>query len=228
MLKRYLEGSGFRLGLFFKQFDIGPMQNFGYLIGDDKTKEALIVDPAWAADGLLKLAEKEGYKVAGLVITHAHYDHTNAIEDLLGKIDVPVYANENEITYAKSGNSIVGKLGRTAKGMKGGEEIKLGDTVVSLLHTPGHTPGSQCLRVGKYLVTGDTLFVGGCGRSDLPGGDAATLFKSLQKIAQLPSDLTIYPGHDYGVVKSRSLQDERADNPYLKMKDEEQFLEAVS
>src|SRR3989338_6477887 len=97
--------SGFTL----KQFDIGPMQNFGYLIGDERTKKALIVDPAWAPEQILKVVEENGFTLAGLVITHAHYDHTNAIPDLMKKIDVPVYANKNEVPYSKIADGIVGK-----------------------------------------------------------------------------------------------------------------------
>src|SRR4051812_8695150 len=98
-----------------RQFEIGPMQNFGYLIGDPASKQALIVDPAWDAEKILAVVEKEGLKLAGFVITHAHYDHVNAIEDLLRKVDVPVYANPEEIEFSKAATSIVGSLGRTAK-----------------------------------------------------------------------------------------------------------------
>ncbi len=215
------------MALILKQFEIGPMQNFGYLIADDKTKEALVVDPAWAPAQLLKNVEQNGFKLAGFVVTHAHYDHTNAIETLLDLVDVPVYAQAEEIEYAKSGNSIVGDLGRTARPVRGGEKILLGETTLEFLHTPGHTPGSQCIRVGNYLITGDTLFVGGCGRSDLPGGHAPTLFKSLEKISMLPGNLIVCPGHDYGVVKERSLEKEKEENPYLQMPDQNQFTDAV-
>ncbi len=204
------------------------MQNFGYLIGDDKTRQALIVDPAWDPTQLLTLAADGDWKIAGFIITHAHYDHVNAIDPLLFKLDVPVYANKAEIPYAQAGSGVVGDLGRTVKGMEGGAEIELGDTTVSLLHTPGHTPGSQCVRVGNQLITGDTLFIGGCGRSDLPGGDAPLLFKSLQKIAQLPGDLEILPGHDYGDAPRRLLRDEMKVNPYLRLRDEDEFVTNMS
>jgi hydroxyacylglutathione hydrolase len=215
------------MSLVLKQFEIGPMQNFGYMIADDGAKKALVVDPAWSPAQILETVEKSGYALAGFVVTHAHYDHTNAIEILLQKVDVPVYAQVEEIAYAKSGNSIVGDLGRTARPVRGGEKISLGETEVEFLHTPGHTPGSQCLRVGNYLVTGDTLFVGGCGRTDLPGGDAPTLFKTLQKISTLPGNLVICPGHDYGEVRQRPLENEIAENPYLQMTAEKEFLDAV-
>ena len=209
------------------QFEIGPMQNFGYMIGDPKTREALIVDPAWDAQKLAAIVEKEGFKLKGLLISHAHYDHTNAIEEMLQRFDIPVYANINEIDYAKSGHQIIGSIGRTAKGMQGGDEIKLGETTITLLHTPGHTPGSQCALVEDRLLTGDTLFIDGCGRSDLPGGDPALLFQSLRRIAGLSPNIQIMPGHDYGDAPSRRLKDEMTSNPYLKMSTEEQFINAV-
>ena len=213
--------------LVLKNFDVGPMQNIGYLIGDDRTKKAILVDPAWEPDTFLKIARDSGFEIAGLAITHAHYDHVNAVEELLKTLDVPVYANKNEIPYAKSGTSIVGSLGRTARPVEGGEKISLGDVEIEFLHTPGHTPGSQCLRVGTDLLTGDTLFIGGCGRSDLPGGDPATLFKSLRKIAGLPADLVIRPAHDYGDARERPLGEERAANPYLNMGEESDFTRAT-
>lgn len=204
------------------------MQNFGYMIGDDRTKDALIIDPAWAPDTIFKTVANAGFHLKALAITHAHYDHTNAIGEILDKVDIPVYANKNEIPFSKSGNRIVGELGRTAKPLDGGDKIKLGDTEITVLHTPGHTPGSQCLMLGNYLITGDTLFIGGCGRSDLPGGDPGTLFESLKKIRALPSDLHICPGHDYGVVPERALSEEIQANPYLQMRDVQTFLEAVT
>ncbi len=203
------------------------MQNFGYLIGDEETRQALLVDPAWDPLKLTKLTEEAGYKLAALAITHAHYDHVNAIEDLLDKFDVPVYANKAEIDYAKSGNSIVGVLGKTAKGLDAEQTVKLGGTAVSFLHMPGHTPGSQCIRVGDHLITGDTLFIGGCGRTDLPGGDPTLLFRSLQKIARLPGHLEVCPGHDYGDAPRRSLSEELKLNPYLTIGSESAFVDAV-
>jgi glyoxylase-like metal-dependent hydrolase (beta-lactamase superfamily II) len=204
------------------------MQNFGYLIGDDTTRRALIVDPAWDPTQLLKIAADGNWTIAGFIITHAHYDHVNAIDPLLFKLDVPVYANKAEIPYSNSSAGIVGDLGRTVKGMNGGDVIELGDTEIKLLHTPGHTPGSQCVQVGNHLITGDTLFIGGCGRADLPGGDAGTLYKSLQKIAQLPGDLEVCPGHDYGDAPRRLLRDEMKINPYLRLRDEDDFVTNMS
>jgi glyoxylase-like metal-dependent hydrolase (beta-lactamase superfamily II) len=210
-----------------KRFNVGPMQNFCYMIGDEKTKQALVLDPAWAPDTITGMVEKNGFKLSGLIVSHAHYDHTNAIEILLQKFDVPVYAQKEEVEYAKTGNAIVGDLGDTAKKMNDGDVITLGETTLRLIHTPGHTPGSQCIEVANTLLTGDTLFIGGCGRSDLPGGNPELLFKSLGKIAKLRPDVRVCPGHDYGEVPERTLGEELKLNPYLRMNDESQFLEAM-
>lgn len=216
------------MSLDVKQFEIGPMQNFCYLIADAASKEALVVDPAWAPQKIKEMAESNGYRIKGLVVTHAHFDHTNAIEEILKDLDVPVYANRAEIPYAKSGLSIVGSLGKTVRPMDGGEKVKLGESEIQFLHTPGHTPGSQCVLAENQLITGDTLFIGGCGRSDLPGGDPVLLYQSLRKISSLPEDLEVCPGHDYGQTRRRKLKEELAENPYLKMKDENTFIHSVS
>lgn len=210
-----------------KQFPIGPMQNFCYLIGDEKTKKAFVVDPAWAPEKIVETVKKEGFTLAGLIVSHAHYDHTNAIDVLLDNFDIPVYAQKEEVAYARAGHSIVGRLGATVKALDGEETVQLGETALRFIPTPGHTPGSQCVQVGHNLITGDTLFIGGCGRSDLPGGDPEKLFQSLQKIAKLPSELVVCPGHDYGVKQTRSLGDEKKDNPYLQTQTSGQFLEAM-
>lgn len=204
------------MSFIIQQFEIGPMQNFSYLIGDEKTKKALIVDPGWEPDTILKTVTAAGFNLSGMLVSHAHYDHTNAIEELLEKVDVPVYVNHDEVKMAKLGNPIFGSLGRTVHPMKGGDVLDLGKTKIEFLHTPGHTPGSQCFLVGNNLITGDTLFIDGCGRSDLPGGDAGTLLKSLKKLSGLPGDTVICPGHDYGPVKTRVMSEEKKENPYLR------------
>lgn len=216
------------MALILKQFPIGPMANFGYLIGDDRTREAMLVDPAWSPPEIFKIAADADLRITAMAITHAHFDHTNAIDLILDKLDIPLYAQPEEIAYAKSGTNIVGDLGRTVKPVQAGEKLLLGDTEIEFLHTPGHTPGSQCLKVGDHLLTGDTLFIGGCGRSDLPGGNAAVLYKTLQRLARLPGDLEVCPGHDYGSAPRRRLAEEVLHNPYLTMGDETTFVGAVT
>lgn len=216
------------MGFVVHQFDIGPMQNFGYLIADEKSREAIAVDPAWSAKRIFNEVEAGGFRLAGLLVTHAHYDHSNAIEEILNLVDLPVYAHREEIGYSRSGNTIVGELTGAVRAVEGDQQIMLGETAVRFLHTPGHTPGSQCVLVGDRLITGDTLFIGGCGRSDLPGGDPSLLFGSLRKIAGLPQNLTVLPGHDYGDARQRTLNEELRMNPYLRVTSQEEFLRAVT
>lgn len=211
-----------------KQFEIGPMKNFSYLIGDESTKKAFVVDPAWDPDGIVKNLRAGGFTLAGLLVTHAHYDHTNAILDLLKIHDVPVYANKHEVAYAASGASIVGDLGRTVKPVEGGDKIKLGETEIEFLHTPGHTPGSQCFLVNDRLVSGDTLFIDSCGRVDLPGGNPEEMYASLtQRLMALPDETLLFPGHNYARAKSSTLGDQRKSNPYLQFQSLSQFLRAM-
>jgi len=202
--------------LLLKQIAVGSMQNFSYLIADQKTKRALVLDPAWAADKILAEVESGGFKLTGVIATHSHYDHVNAVPEILEKFDIPVYVNKNELAVAKLGLDIFVDLRGGAKLVTDEETLELGETTIRFIHTPGHTPGSQCVIAGENLLTGDTLFIGGCGRYDLPGGDEGALKASLKRIAGLPGELVIYPGHDYGDVPFRKLADEKKDNPFLK------------
>jgi hydroxyacylglutathione hydrolase len=210
--------------LYFKQVSIGPMQNFVYLIGSLRTRECLIVDPAWDTDALLELARRDDMQVSGALVTHYHPDHVGGA---MGGFRVP--GGVAELVAKQPGRIHVNKL--EADGLKritglsesdlvrheGGDVIELGDVQIELLHTPGHTPGSQCFLVRKRLVAGDTLFIDGCGRVDLPGGDAAEMQVSLRRLAELPEDVVLHPGHDYGQVPTASIADQKRTNPYLQM-----------
>jgi glyoxylase-like metal-dependent hydrolase (beta-lactamase superfamily II) len=203
------------------------MQNFVYLVGDEKAKKAVVVDPAWEVDTIFKAAEKDGLELVGALVSHAHFDHTNGIPALLKRQDMPVYAHKREAEFARAGSPLLGDLGQHVKGVEGGDKLKVGDVEIEFVHTPGHTPGSQCFRVRDCLLSGDTLFVGGCGRSDLPGGDAGELYKSLKSLSKMPPSMVLYPGHDYGSVPSRALSEEAAENPYLNLESLEQFIQRV-
>ncbi|HLD56174.1 MAG TPA: MBL fold metallo-hydrolase, partial [Candidatus Omnitrophota bacterium] len=146
--------------LYLKQMEVGPMQNFVYLIGDKAKREALVVDPAWDVKAVLRAADEEGFQVKGALITHTHFDHVNGLEELLNQTDGTVYIHKNEAQYLKGMKGNIKKI-------EGGEKIKIGDVEINFLHTPGHTPGSQCFLIGNNLVSGDTLFINACGRCDL-------------------------------------------------------------
>jgi glyoxylase-like metal-dependent hydrolase (beta-lactamase superfamily II) len=194
--------------LYFKQIPVGYMGNFVYLIGDKKKKECAVVDPAWDVDAILKTAEKDGMKVVAGILTHTHFDHSNGVEDLVQKTSVKVYVHENEAKFLKD---VKEHVVETREGFK----LKIGDIELVFLHTPGHTEGAQCVLVGNKLVTGDTLFVGACGRCDLPGGDEKKILQSLKRLASLEGSLKVFPGHAYGDSDSSTIEQERQTNPFM-------------
>ena len=196
--------------LLIRQYELGPMENFVYLVGDADTREVLAVDPAWEVDTLFRRAAEEGLKITGALISHHHGDHTNGIEDLLERGDVPVYVNKNDLPFVSAPRSALTPVDN-------GEKIHVGKVEIECMHTPGHTPGSQCFRVSDNLISGDTLFIKGCGRCDLPGGDPEKMYYTLtQKLMRLPDETVLFPGHNYAPVPTSTLGEEKAKNPYLK------------
>ncbi len=210
--------------MFFKQIPIGPMQNFVYIIGDEKTKEAVVIDAGWNIDEIIEIARKENLDIKKIILTHSHYDHVQKVDELSSKTNATIYFHEddyNEIKrFIKNPNIQIHKL-------KNNDEIRIGNIKIKVMHTLGHTPGSICLLVGGKLITGDTLFVGAIGRTDLPGGDALKLFESLQKLKKLDDKTEIYPGHDYGETKFSTIGDEKKSNPYFMCKTKEEFLKLL-
>ncbi|MFA5168094.1 MAG: MBL fold metallo-hydrolase [Candidatus Omnitrophota bacterium] len=195
--------------LYFKQIPAGYMGNFVYLLGDKRKKECAIIDPAWDVDAVLKEAEKDGMKVVAGILTHTHFDHCNGVKELVQKTGVKVYVHENEAKYLKE---IQSHLVETKEGSK----LKIGDVEMTFLHTPGHTEGGQCLLTGDKIITGDTLFVGACGRCDLPGGDEKKMKQSLKRLADLDGSLQVFSGHAYGDKDSSTIENERRTNPFMK------------
>ena len=197
------------------------MQNFVYVIGDESSKEAAVVDAGWDADKIIKIAEKEKLKINKIILTHSHFDHTQRVGELVDKTKADVYFHElefNEIKkYFKTNSSQIIKL-------KDNDELKVGKMKIRIIHTPGHTPGSMCLFFDDNLITGDTLFVGAIGRTDLPGGNPIKLFESLQKLKKLDDKTKIYPGHDYGETPFSTIGGEKKNNPYFMCRTKEEFL----
>ncbi len=203
--------------LYLKQMEIGPMQNFVYFVGDQDTREVLVVDPAWDVDAILKKAADEGYKIKGALITHTHFDHVNGLEDLLKKTDGAVYINKNEAEFLKGMKGNIKKI-------EGGDKLKIGQAEITFLHTPGHTPGSQCFLVEQNLISGDTLFINACGRCDLPGGDPEEMYRSLTQLASLDESTILYPGHNYAEEPTSTIGNEKRFNPYLQTTNLNDFL----
>ncbi|MBI4343686.1 MAG: MBL fold metallo-hydrolase [Candidatus Omnitrophica bacterium] len=207
--------------LYFKQLELGPMQNFVYLIGDPATREAAVVDPGWEVPTILQTLARDGYRLTKAFVTHHHFDHVQGAAQLLEAADVPVHAHRDDLPYLDLPRS-------SLKLMKGGEEIRVGGVPVQLLHTPGHTPGSQCLLVDGKLLSGDTLFIRACGRCDLPGSDPAALYHSLaHTLRRLDDETLLCPGHNYAPVPTAKLGEEKRANPYLGSPTLQDFLRLV-
>ena len=210
--------------MIFKQIPVGPMQNFVYLIGDETTKEAAVIDAGWNIDEIIENADSEKLKITKIILTHSHFDHVQKVQELIDKTKADIYFHELESDsikkHIKNGATKITKL-------KDNDEIKVGKIKIKIIHTPGHTLGAICLLFDNKLITGDTLFVGAIGRTDLPGGDAIKLFESLQKLKKLEDQIDIYPGHDYGETPFSTIGDEKKNNPYFMCNTKEEFLRLV-
>ena len=207
--------------MLFKQIPVGPMQNFSYIIGDEKSREAAIIDPGWEADKLIDIASKEKLKINKIILTHSHYDHVQKAEEVAVKTKADVYFHESE---SNSIEKIIKNTHIRIIKLKNNNEIKIGSTKIKVIHTAGHSPGAICLLAEKKLITGDTLFVNAIGRTDLEGGDSIKLFGSLQKLKKLKDEVEVYPGHDYGDVPFSTIGNEKKNNPYFMCNKKEQFL----
>jgi glyoxylase-like metal-dependent hydrolase (beta-lactamase superfamily II) len=222
--------------LYFAQVPVGEMANFAYLIGSRATRECLLVDPAWSVDALCEQAEADGMRVTGALVTHYHQDHVGGsifgmeiegLARLMARAPVPVHVQARE---AEGVRKVTGLSATDLVPHEAGDVLELGGVRVRLLHTPGHTPGSQCFLVEETgapgrLVSGDTLFLGSCGRVDLPGGDPEALFDSLRnRLGRLPDDTWLYPGHFYAAEPFSTLGEQKRTNPYLRVARLEDFL----
>jgi glyoxylase-like metal-dependent hydrolase (beta-lactamase superfamily II) len=212
--RQLLSGRDFAAGDMFAQ----QMRNFAYLIGDRETGDCVVVDPAYAAQDLVDALEADGMHLSGVLVTHHHPDHVGGsmagfelkgLAELLERVSVPVHVNTHEAEWV---SRVTGIARSELTSHEHGDKVKVGDVDIELLHTPGHTPGSQCFLLDDRLVAGDTLFLEGCGRTDFPGGDVDEMFRSLQALAQLSGDPTVFPGHWYSAEPSASLSEVKRSN----------------
>ena len=198
--------------------ELGPMENFVYLLIDENSKSAAVIDPAWDVSAIVNRAEELEITITDILLTHSHHDHTNGIEDLLSSYDANVHLLKSEANFW--GAELVKPTLH-----HGGDKITLGDFEIEVLHTPGHTPGSACYRIGNDLITGDTLFVFGCGRCDLHGGDPEQMYSTLKRIRdELPESIVIHPGHHYAVQETSTLGEEIEGNPFMHFTDIDKFV----
>jgi len=199
--------------------ELGPMENFIYLVHDHSTDRAAVVDPAWDVPEVLALAARHGMHITDILLTHSHHDHINGIRQVLEHSDAQLHLMKAEAQFWGEGLDLPTLH-------HGGDVIALGATGIRALHTPGHTPGSACYQVGRELITGDTLFVFGCGRCDLRGGDPEQMYGTLRNLVeQLPADTVINPGHNYADKTTSTLAEQQAGNPFLHFDDLGRFIE---
>jgi hydroxyacylglutathione hydrolase len=191
--------------MIIKQIRVGSMDVFSYLIGCEKTREAMVIDPGGDVERIAAAAESEGLNIKAIFNTHNHWDHTcgnEALKKITGAL-VVMHALEDDMQR--------GALKADIR-LKDEKTFQVGEIIFQVFHTPGHTPGGLCLYAEGQLFTGDTLFVGDSGRTDLAGGHRPTLGASIRKLMQLPDDTVVWPGHDYGPTPSSTIAWEKRNN----------------
>jgi hydroxyacylglutathione hydrolase len=217
--------------LYFKQIEIGPMKNYVYLIGSTETHKAAVVDAAWEIDTILKIAAQDDMEITHALVTHTHPDHVGGgfagmeiagVTELLEKCKAKVVVHKAEAEFIK---------GLSPSDMiksDNGDKVDVGGLKIELMHTPGHTPGSQCFLVDGRVVSGDTMFIDACGRVDFPGGNPEQMYYSLtQKMAALPDETILFPGHNYAQLTQATIGEQKKTNPYLRFASLKQFLAAM-
>lgn len=202
--------------MIFKQVPVGPMQNFSYIIGDTVTQKAAIVDPAWEVDKLLSQCQTANLSVVAVINTHSHHDHTEGNDAVVKRTRARVVAHQTSPI-------------RKDIPVKDGDSVEVGSLRIKVIHTPGHCPDHICLLVDGKVLTGDTLFVGECGRTDLTGGDSGAMYESLfNKLMTLDDSTEVYPGHDYGHKPTSTIGEERRTNYTLKPRTKQEFIKFMS
>ena len=197
------------------QIQVGNMQNFTYVLEDEETRESVVIDPSWDLEKIEHLIKQRDLKVKYIINTHHHFDHTLGNTTLSASTEAKIVQHESsELEHDIA--------------VKDGDKIQFGRSQLLVLHTPGHSKDSICLVGDKKLFSGDTLFVGNCGRVDLPGGSAAELYHSLFDILYaLDDDLELFPGHNYGHIPVSTLGREKRENFIMQRRTKEEFLEIM-
>ena len=225
----------FRQLLSGRDFAVGDpvaaqMVNFVYAIGDRATGECVLVDPAYGVDDLVDTVEGDGMVVGGVLATHYHPDHVGGpmmghtiegVAGLLERVSCPVHVQRDEVPWV---SRTTGVAESELVAHDPGDRVTVGELEIELVHTPGHTPGSQCFLVEGRLVSGDTLFLEGCGRTDLPGSDPASMYDSLQRLAALPADTIVFPGHRYSMPSSATMEAIREQNYVYRPSTKDQWM----
>ena len=202
----------------FAQIIVGNMKNFTYLVGDNETKNGFIIDPSYDIDKVISASRKMDLNIKYIFNTHSHWDHTVGNKEAAQRTGAKICAYKNAPTTKDVS-------------LNDKDIIKIDSLTIKVIHTPGHTPDSVCYLMKdknevkkRFLFTGDTLFVGGCGRTDLPGGKESDLYSSFKKILKLDDHVKICPGHDYGSRLISSVRYEKRHNVFLQFENKQEFV----
>lgn len=221
--------------IYFRQLELGPMANYVYLIGDPETRDCAVVDAAWDIDTIVATAEADGYRITHDLVTHFHPDHLGGelmghriagAAELTARVPATIVIHKAEVPFMRR---LTGLSASDVTAVEGGDDLRIGTVPLKILHTPGHTPGSQCFLVGGGVVSGDTLFIGSCGRVDLPGSNAEDMYRSLTTVlAALPDETLLFPGHAYADRPTSTIGDEKRTNMMLRFPTLKDFLSVMS
>ena len=205
------------MSILLHQLALGAMDNFVYVIEDDVRKSCAIVDPAWDVSAILDCIQSRELELVYILLTHGHFDHTDGLADCLAYKEVPVYMSKQELP----------KLIPNQQNLiftNDNDVIPFGSNHIKIMHTPGHSPGGQCFYIDDHLITGDTLFINGCGRCDLGGSSIDGMYESLERIKSLPDDTLIYPGHHYDDKPIDTLINQKKTNRFLLCQNKDEFI----
>ena len=199
------------MSLQIEQLAVGPMQNFSYLVWDELSRVAAVVDPGWDPVAIIARATELKLELCAVWLTHTHFDHVQHLPEFFQRLtkNLPIFVHEAE-------KSFVPQTKAEPHATQDCSELTLGQEKVICWHTPGHSPGGQCFVSEKWVITGDTLFVGSCGRADLPGSSPRELTKSLKRLSTLSENMKVYPGHDYGEHVTSTIGEEKRRNQFVK------------
>jgi hydroxyacylglutathione hydrolase len=209
--------------MFLKQMQVGHMAVFAYIVGDRESGEGLVIDPAADIERILSEAAAAGITIRYIVNTHGHVDHTSGNADMKGRTGADIIIHKSDADMLLSTPPMMlrmfgGKASPPAdRIVVDGDRITVGSVGLDIIHTPGHSPGGIALYTPGYVFTGDTLFVEGLGRTDLPGGSWNTMYESIMKrLLTLPDETVVLPGHNYGRMSTSTIKNERENNPFLR------------
>jgi hydroxyacylglutathione hydrolase len=207
--------------MILKAVEVGPELNFCYLLGCPKSGVGAIVDPSDEVPAILELAEREGLTVRHILLTHAHSDHCSGVPEVVRATGASIFV------HAAEADRFVRHGGYEVVALQDGDTVTLGEVELDVIHTPGHSPGGVSFyhAPSGQALTGDCLFIGYCGRADLEGSDPEALWRSLQRLATLPDETVVYPGHNYGVTPTSTIGEQRATNPYYLCASMDEFVE---